>query len=136
MLKCILLLFGVTWELNELNEVFGLNDCQIWGDFLGRYCEEGAQVGFQYVYGAYVHLGMCWCVGCGHIYVHVPCSMFSETNWTWIETEMNWTTNWTWIAPKMNWTWTKPEMILFQETKMVLGVETCMYVHELMYVGL
>jgi len=29
MLECILMLFGMNLELNELNELFGLNDCEI-----------------------------------------------------------------------------------------------------------
>jgi len=33
MLECILILFGAHWELNELKELFGLNDCEIRGNF-------------------------------------------------------------------------------------------------------
>ena len=29
MLKCRLMSFGVNWELNELNDPFGLNGCKI-----------------------------------------------------------------------------------------------------------
>ena len=59
MLECILMLFGMNLELNELSELFGLNDCEICGDFWGDAVRRELELLLSM---SMVHMYPCGCV--------------------------------------------------------------------------